>query len=304
MAVRALVTHDNVSELLPLPPGYGWWRRRTRLQRKLTRAVCSCAASIAWGCLMAAVLQSIEGPAELKVRRQRAAAFDVAAEARAVHIEALRATLPDVAARAHLAALEQDISALAGERPSEAIRDWSFIGALYFSYTIMSTIGYGTFYANTTGGQLATLFLGIVGVASFGVSIALTSSLTDLLLDRITAERQDMLRESPSQAPAVIEGEGSSDVQECNTATLANVRNHTKKAGLTLALFLVVWFAGAGIFLGLIRGGGAEAYGAGSEAVCLSLTPAHLRNGLPTMRVHPLAQSPISMRGISLASHS
>ena len=176
------VSEDSCERVGRLP----LWSRISEPQRKMLCALFSCTASIAWGSIMAGALQACEAPAELDMRRSRVAAFDASSDTRRAHINALFKELEsNAAALAHLVALEVEITGMAGARPVGDVQDWTFIGALYYSYSIMSTIGYGTFYAITKGGQLLTLTLGLIGIASFGVSIALVCSAVDSILDSI-----------------------------------------------------------------------------------------------------------------------
>ena len=42
--------------------------------------------------------------------------------------------------------------------------DWEYIGALYFVFTIITTIGYGTFAPQTNEGRFITVLVGVVGI--------------------------------------------------------------------------------------------------------------------------------------------
>jgi hypothetical protein len=54
-----------------------------------------------------------------------------------------------------------------GSRPTEDYTNWTRTGAVYFVFTVVTTIGYGTFLPATDGGTAFTVFICIAGVGSF-----------------------------------------------------------------------------------------------------------------------------------------
>ena len=155
----------NVGKLVH--PGVWRYFRRSR------RAALSLIVSVAWLMMMAAVLSACEAPKERETRAAAAAAHDNALARRSVLLEALREKLRnDTTALANLNVLEATMSELAGERPTTALTDWTFIGAVYFSYTLMTTIGYGTFAPVTAAGQALSIVLGVLGIIIFTAFLA------------------------------------------------------------------------------------------------------------------------------------
>ena len=80
--------------------------------------------------------------------------------------EALYALLAgNEAATSNLTALLDELDELNGEMPNlEDDMNWTYIGTLYFIFTLVTTIGYGTFTPETREGMAASVLVGIVGV--------------------------------------------------------------------------------------------------------------------------------------------
>ena len=55
--------------------------------------------------------------------------------------------------------------------------NWNYPSAVFFCITLVTTIGYGTFSAQTTIGKVYTCVLAIVGVAQFGYVLRLTGAI-------------------------------------------------------------------------------------------------------------------------------
>ena len=49
--------------------------------------------------------------------------------------------------------------------------NWNFAGALFYTFTLITTIGYGTFVPSSPRGQLATIAFGLVGIAVSGACV-------------------------------------------------------------------------------------------------------------------------------------
>ena len=60
--------------------------------------------------------------------------------------------------------------------------NWTPAGAFFYAFTIMTTIGYGTFAPATVGGKVATLIFGPIGIVVSGSTIFVVNQCVDQLL--------------------------------------------------------------------------------------------------------------------------
>ena len=74
-------------------------------------------------------------------------------------------------------AIEFTIGQLSDCHPAESenYMDWTLRSSFFFTATVISTIGYGNFTPETTGGKLYTGFLCVFGVAYFGFCLTIIS---------------------------------------------------------------------------------------------------------------------------------
>eukprot|EP00929_Paragymnodinium_shiwhaense_P114414 TRINITY_DN82802_c0_g1_i1.p1 TRINITY_DN82802_c0_g1~~TRINITY_DN82802_c0_g1_i1.p1 ORF type:complete len:317 (+),score=52.74 TRINITY_DN82802_c0_g1_i1:188-1138(+) len=129
-------------------------------------------------CMISAfIMLELEEPAELEKLKVAAAAWDDVDAKRASAVTALRQHLLATGAHpeltAHIDFLNDALSSASGDRPlsagdvSDGDHNWTFFGSLYFVFTVVTTIGYGTFAPVTTGGRVFTIVLAFVGTASY-----------------------------------------------------------------------------------------------------------------------------------------
>lgn len=111
-------------------------------------------------CIGAGIFSAIERPAEL-IRRseQEAVLVEYTATFERVKAAALSGCISD-----------EDLSVLTKHAPAPVapadFHDWDFAGAFFFSCTIVSTIGYGTFAPATTGGRVFLIFYALIGIGA------------------------------------------------------------------------------------------------------------------------------------------
>ena len=122
-------------------------------RRTWLRALVATILMAVWVIVMALIFQATEADTELSSRTAAVAAFDEAVAKRSATLRGLRVRLGgDAEALANLTKLENELDELDGSRPHDRVRDWTFVGSVYYSYTLVTTIGYGTFAPATDAG--------------------------------------------------------------------------------------------------------------------------------------------------------
>jgi hypothetical protein len=75
--------------------------------------------------------------------------------------------------------------------------NWTFLGSSYFAMTLFTTIGYGTFAPQTSGGKAFTCIFGVVGIALFGwylaVVMPIMSKMEQWIVKRCTSSTDGKL---------------------------------------------------------------------------------------------------------------
>lgn len=115
-----------------------------------------------------------------------------------------------------LAFLNTSLQSLNGEHPDEEERNWTFMGSLYFVFTIVTTIGYGTFAPQTGGGRFVTVVISFLGTGAFAYFIARLSA----IFNKFTAWLANRL----------------------------NVTSNYRRAAVILGVIVAYWLLGALIF--------------------------------------------------------
>jgi hypothetical protein len=70
-------------------------------------------------------------------------------------------------------------------RPSLDRLNWDYSGCLFFCFTVMTTIGYGTFTPQTTGGRVVFIVFGLVGMVTNLFMLGVLRKALDLALEKV-----------------------------------------------------------------------------------------------------------------------
>ena len=130
-----------------------------------------------------------------------------------------------IALRSYIAELEKR----GKQRPvNSGSLNWTPAGSLFFAFTVMTTIGYGTFVPETDEGRILTMFLGLVGIISTGFMLGTCAASLNTFVERILFScRTVCSRQVPT-----------------NTQAAPKV-SMSAKVGFTATLLLVYMLAGA-----------------------------------------------------------
>ena len=63
--------------------------------------------------------------------------------------------------------------------------DWTFPGSLYYSFQVITTVGYGSFAPTTPGGHAATILFGGAGIAVTGYTLGIFTAAIDVAFDQL-----------------------------------------------------------------------------------------------------------------------
>ena len=119
--------------------------------------------------VFAAIMYSVEGANELSELQRASDAWLVDRDERQAMFSAMQSALSVAGSSgglANLTAFMARLDAAAGEQPDPTAPNWSYIGSVYFAFTVISGIGYGTFTPATTGGKACTISIGLIGIGS------------------------------------------------------------------------------------------------------------------------------------------
>jgi len=167
------------------------------------------------------ILTALEGPAELGIATQAARQWDAQDTQRAEAVAALTEHLAlDTELLSNLTLLNQRLVDAAGPRP-KLDQNWTFIGSLYFVFTIVTTIGYGTFAPQTDSGRAYTVLLGFFGTVSFA-----------LVVDKLVSHFKDVMSW---------------------TCGKLGVRSTSRQAAVRVVAIMLYWVVGAIAFDALAK---------------------------------------------------
>eukprot|EP00998_Keelungia_sp_KM082_P001613 NODE_1192_length_1430_cov_75.499616_g1181_i0.p1 GENE.NODE_1192_length_1430_cov_75.499616_g1181_i0~~NODE_1192_length_1430_cov_75.499616_g1181_i0.p1 ORF type:complete len:394 (+),score=63.04 NODE_1192_length_1430_cov_75.499616_g1181_i0:86-1267(+) len=84
--------------------------------------------------------------------------------------------------------------------PQEGVYNWDFIGSAFFSLTVATTIGYGSFTPTTVAGRLFTVLYSLVGFVVMGITLV---KFTEQIMESLTALQHAMMDEKLTDTGAL-----------------------------------------------------------------------------------------------------
>ena len=94
--------------------------------------------------------------------------------------------------------------------------NWTFVNAIVFSFTIVTTIGYGTFTPSTPGGQIFLVIYALIGIPAAGVALAYIAERALYVFTWLSMVGQDKTLEAFQHFDA--DNSGALDKEEFNQA--------------------------------------------------------------------------------------
>merc|ERR1712100_943206 len=82
--------------------------------------------------------------------------------------------------------------------------DWNLPSAVFFSMTIISTIGYGTFTPQTAGGRVFTMVFAIASITYFGYFLTITADRVIYFIKWVARKWRPDIQLSPSRELKII----------------------------------------------------------------------------------------------------
>ena len=143
--------------------------RESKKHQAIARSVTTIGGFLGSAFFAALVLVAIEGPHELDLRVTAQAEWHRRAALRNESIQMLQSVLVNHSnALGNLSAISDELLQLAGSVPlveeDHARWNWTLPGAIYFVFTVVTTIGYGNFTPQTAAGRTWTVVFGFFGI--------------------------------------------------------------------------------------------------------------------------------------------
>ena len=161
----------------------------TPMRRKLRRALYIFVVNIILGVLAGLIYSAIERPVELANREQSA----MLAQKLRARLSPQDFTLALEAFGVDNASLAADIAAYETGTMEDLTYNWDRSGAMFFAFTVATSIGYGSFAPLTPGGRAFTIVYAIFSIPlMLAAFTSLCSVLLRLLAQRLAGRKRDL----------------------------------------------------------------------------------------------------------------
>ena len=164
-------------------------RRMNPMKKKVLRALSVMALNITMGVLAGLVFSAIEKPGEVIAREETARS----ALALRNKLSPENFALACEAFGVNNATLLVDIAALESGTMDQLVYNWDRSGAMFFAFTIATSIGYGTFAPLTASGRGFTIIYAIFAIPLMLTAFtSLCSVLLRILAQRLAGRKRDL----------------------------------------------------------------------------------------------------------------
>ena len=131
------------------------------------------------------------------------------------------------------ATLFEDIAAMEAGTMDELSYNWGYSGAMFFAFTVATSIGYGSFAPLTSFGRCFTIVYAVIAIPLMLVSFTkMCSALLTMLAQRLAGRREDL----PEKVFRIVDKDGSGFLskRECIDALRTLGLGHFAGVGATV----------------------------------------------------------------------